>query len=233
MDNTSLDASVSDGRRHDRRVSSSRRASFTVPGVSYVDATSVAEQLQGRLVSLIDLGLTVRHIQWNMVGAGCAAVRSLLDPQHAGVWSMTDALAERMAALGCVPNGLPGTVVNRRTWDDYGLDRADTLSHLGALDLVYEGVIADHRAAFAAVADVDPVTMVLLATQTGELERFHWLVRAHLADWAGGLANAGVETEVGAARAVVAKSSRNAVRAADPSPPDPLDDSSAPLRMAR
>ena len=104
---------------------------------------------------------------------------------------MTDAVAERIATLGGVPNGLPGALVASRDWDDYELGRADTQAHLGALDLVYRGVIADHRAAIAEVDDLDPVSGDLLITQTGVLEEYHWFVRSHLEDYAGGLSNAG------------------------------------------
>ncbi len=198
-----------------RPVSSSRRASFTVPTLSMTDGRLVSEALQQRLVGLIDLGLTLKHIHWNVVGPNFIGVHKMLDPQYDGVQAMVDDLAERVATLGGVPSGLPGRIVAERSWNDYDLDRADALSHLGALDLVYQGVIGDHRAAITAVGDTDPVSEDLLIGQTGILERYHWFVRSHLTDWAGGLANAGASSEVGAARAVATKTSRNATRQTD------------------
>ncbi|MEP7047152.1 MAG: DNA starvation/stationary phase protection protein [Ilumatobacteraceae bacterium] len=193
-------------------VSSTRQASFTVPTLSGDDGALVAEILQQRLVSLLDLGLTLKHIHWNVVGPNFIAVHEMLDPHYAGVQVMIDDLAERIATLGGVPSGLPGRLVGDRTWTDYKLDRADSLSHLGALDLVYQGVITDHRAAIDRTAPLDHVSESLLTDQTGKLEKYHWFVRSHLADWAGGMANAGADSAVGAARAVAAKTSRNAPR---------------------
>ena len=67
-----------------------------------------------------------------------------------------------------------------RTWDDYSIGRADALSHLAALDMVYTGVITSHRAAIAASEESDPVTQDMLIGQSAQLEQFQWFVRAHL-----------------------------------------------------
>jgi starvation-inducible DNA-binding protein len=188
-----------------RAVTSSRRASVTVPALTTAEGREVADCLQQRLVSLLDLALTLKHIHWNVVGPNFIGVHQMLDPQHAGVMTMIDDLAERIATLGSVPSGLPGRLVAERTWEDYSLERADALAHLGALDIVYQGVLFDHRDAIALTEDLDAVSQDLLIGQTGALERYHWFVRAHLADWAGGMANAGAQSEMDAARAVVAK----------------------------
>jgi len=200
---------------HSRNVSSARQASFTVPTLSSEQGAAVADILQQRLVSLLDLGLTLKHIHWNVVGPNFISVHEMLDPHYAGVLAMIDDLAERIATLGGVPSGLPGRLVGDRTWTDYQLDRADSLSHLGALDVVYDGVIRDHRAAMEQTSAVDHVSESLLTDQTGILEKYQWFVRSHLADWAGGMANAGADSAMGAAKAVAAKSSRNAVRTND------------------
>lgn len=186
-------------------VSSTRNASFTAPGVSGADGATVIAVLQERLGALIDLGLTLKHIHWNVVGPTFIGVHTMLDPQYAGVQAQIDTTAERIATLGGVPNGLPGNLVARRTWDDYELGRANTMAHLGALDLVYRGVIEAHRDAIKATEEPDPVTQDMLIGQTAELEMYHWFVRSHLEDYAGGLANAGSSTEIGAAQSSVRK----------------------------
>lgn len=186
-------------------VSSSRSASFTVPTLSLKEGSSVADTLQARLMSLVDLSLTLKHIHWNVVGPHFIGVHEMLDPHYAGVLTMIDDLAERISTLGGVPSGLPGRLVRDRSWNDYDLDRADAIAHLGALDLVYQGVIGDHRTAIDRVAEIDNISEDLLIGQTGVLERYHWFVRSHLEDFAGGMANAGATSEADAARAVTAK----------------------------
>jgi len=196
------------GAGEPKPVTSSRTASFTVPTLSQKDGAKVADELQRRLVSLADLALTLKHIHWNVVGPNFIAVHQMLDPQYEGVQMMVDELAERIATLGSVPFGLAGRIVEMREWNDYDLARADSITHLGALDLVYEGVIGSHRKAMDAIEKTDPVSFDLLVGQTAKLEKYHWFVRSHLADWAGGMANAGARTELSAAQAVAAKQAR-------------------------
>lgn len=157
----------------------------TVPGMDADSSAELVDILQERLGCLIDLQLTLKHVHWNVVGVSFIAVHEMLDPQVAAVQSMTDAVAERIATLGGSPVGTPGAVVANRSWDDYELGRAPTVRHLSALDDVYNGVIADHRAALKRIADLDPVTEDLFIGHLSELELFQWFVRAHLQDASG------------------------------------------------
>jgi starvation-inducible DNA-binding protein len=181
------------------QVTSDADAPLTVPGLDPATGHAVADALQMRVHALNDLALTLKHAHWNVVGPHFIGVHQMLDPQIEGIRGMVDVLAERMSTLGVPPNGLPGALVAARTWDDYDLDRADTAAHLAALDVVYTGVIEDHRAAIEAVGD-DPVTEDLLTGQTGELEQYQWFVRAHLQGTSGALASEGAQDEVGAAK---------------------------------
>lgn len=152
-----------------------------------------------RLHALNDLALTLKHIHWNVVGPHFVAVHEMLDPQTAAVRDMADATAERISALGGEPQGTPGALVSERTWEDYSIGRADALAHLGALDLVYTGVITDHRAAVSRIGEIDPVSEDLLIEHLRALEQFQWFVRAHLESTAGALSTAGARTEKEAA----------------------------------
>jgi starvation-inducible DNA-binding protein len=173
--------------------------SYTVPGMSTKDGASVAQILQQRLNAYNDLHLTLKHAHWNVVGPNFMSVHLMLDPQVEAVRGFADAVAERIATLGSSPQGTPGTIVAQRDWDDYSIGRAGAIEHLGALDLVYVGVISSTRKAAAEVEEVDPVTNDLLIGQLGELEQFHWFVRAHLENAGGKLATATASTETEAA----------------------------------
>jgi starvation-inducible DNA-binding protein len=120
---------------------------------------------------------------------------------------MVDTTAERIATLGVPPNGLIGHLGESRTWDDYALGRALSIEHLGALDVVYVGLIEAHREATDAVEDLDLVTHDMLIGQLGDLEQFHWFVRAHLESDGGKLSTTGAHTETEAARSAL-KASR-------------------------
>src|ERR1700729_3847750 len=114
---------------------------YTVPGLKNDDADQPVGLLQDRLNALNDLALTLKHVHWNVVGSHFIAVHLMLDPQVDAVRAMVDETAERIATLGGSPMGTPGRLVAQRSWDDYDLGRADAIAHLGALDLVYGGVI--------------------------------------------------------------------------------------------
>ena len=174
---------------------------YTVPGMKPDAASEVITLLQDRLNALNDLALTLKHVHWNVIGPHFIAVHTMLDPQVDGVRVMVDDVAERIATLGGSPSGTPGALVAARSWEDYSLGRDDAIAHLGALDLVYSGVIADHRAAIDETEEADPVTQDLLISQAGELEQYHWFVRAHLENADGTLRSAGASTEEEAARA--------------------------------
>src|SRR5580658_7918703 len=122
-------------------------ATYTVPGMKADAAARVIKLLQDRLNALNDLALTLKHVHWNVVGPNFIAVHTMLDPQVDAVRLMVDATAERIATLGGIPMGTPGALVSGRSWDDYALGRADAIAHMGALDVVYSGVIESHRKA--------------------------------------------------------------------------------------
>jgi starvation-inducible DNA-binding protein len=178
--------------------------SYTVPGLSLEDGHKVASALQDRLNALNDLQLTLKHVHWNVVGRDFIAVHEMLDPQIDAIREQVDDTAERMATMGVSPNGTPGAIVKERSWDDYSLGRATCEEHLGALDVVYAGVIAGHRKAIDAVGKIDAMTEDMLIGQTRELELFHWFVRAHLENSAGDLDTRGSSGEREAAEAAVA-----------------------------
>jgi starvation-inducible DNA-binding protein len=177
----------------------SDEGNFTVPGLSLEDGHKVAKALQNRLHALNDLQLTLKHAHWNVVGRGFIGVHEMLDPQIEVVRAAVDTTAERMATLGVPPMGTPGAIVRERSWDDYSLGRANVEEHLGALDIVYDGVIADHRKAIEEVGEIDPITEDMLIGQTAELEQFQWFIRAHLETHFGELRTVGAKTEIGAA----------------------------------
>jgi starvation-inducible DNA-binding protein len=169
---------------------------YTVPGMKSDSAKRITALLQDRLNSLNDLALTLKHVHWNVIGPNFIAVHTMLDPQVEAVRAMVDETAERIAALGGSPVGTPGALVAQRDWDDYSIGRAGTQEHLGALDVVYAGIIE----AIDTTEELDLVTQDLLVGQSRQLEEFHWFVRAHLEAPDGSLITGDARTEKSAAR---------------------------------
>ena len=176
-------------------------AKFTIPGMTEEHGRLVADLLQKQLSTYNDLHLTLKHIHWNVVGPNFIGVHEMIDPQVELVRGFADDVAERIATLGFSPQGTPGAILKDRTWDDYSVGRDTVQAHLAALDVVYDGVVADTRAAIAKTEDPDPVTQDMLIGQAAELEKFQWFVRAHLENAGGALTHEGKSTEKGAAKA--------------------------------
>jgi starvation-inducible DNA-binding protein len=168
-------------------------------GLSTDEANRINQLLQGRLTALIDLELTLKHIHWNVVGPTFIGVHQMIDPQVDAVRLMVDAVAERIATMGGMPVGTPGFVAENRSWDDYSILRASTMEHLGALDVVYSGVVKEHRAAIKELDELDLVTQDMLIGQLEQLEEFQWFVRAHLETNDGTIPSASTEAEGAAA----------------------------------
>lgn len=177
------------------------RHSYAPAGIDTDTAEELAEVLQERLLSLVDLGLTLKHIHWNVVGPGFIGVHEMLDEHVEAVRAMADEVAERIATLGGVPNGLPGNLTRARSWDDYSLGRGVVAAHLGALERVYDGVTGGHRETMTKIESMDVVSHDLLLGQTTRLEMFQWLVRAHIENTSGRLPTDGEPTELDAAAA--------------------------------
>ncbi len=186
---------------------------YTTPGIETADAERVVALLQDRLNATTDLHLTLKHVHWNVVGPHFISVHEMIDPQVDAVRGFSDSIAERIATLGGSPIGTPGALVENRTWDEYSIGRATTQEHLGALDLVYQGVITSYRDAIKELDDLDLVTQDMFIAQTDALELFHWFIRAHLEDKAGNLSTAGAGSEREAADAASASDHHEATTA--------------------
>jgi len=191
-------------------MASSSTPRYSIPGLTPEQGAEVGAILQDRLNALNDLALTLKHVHWNVVGRNFIAVHEMLDPQIDAVRTMVDDVAERMATMGVPPLGTPGVIVEQRSWDDYSIARATTQEHLGALDVVYAGVISDHRKAQDRTADIDPVTEDLLIGQLAALEKFYWFLRAHLENAGGELSTEGASGERDAADQAGAANDLNA-----------------------
>ncbi|GAA1921402.1 Dps family protein [Nocardioides marmoribigeumensis] len=174
---------------------------YTTPGLDQADAERIIALLQSRLHAANDLHLTLKHVHWNVVGPHFISVHEMIDPQVEEVRGFADDIAERIATLGGSPKGTPGALVQERTWDEYSIGRASTQQHLGALDVVYQGVITSYREAIEEVGKLDPITEDMLIGQTDKLELFHWFIRAHLEDQGGALVTEGASSEVEGAAA--------------------------------
>lgn len=142
-------------------------------------AARAAEQLQPVLIDLIGLALVGKQAHWTVTGAEFPQVHEQLDVVVDHARAAADRLAERMVALGAVPDGQPDTVATTAVptlavgWQP-SRDAITTIA-----DGLHE-VTRRIRKALPAVADADPVTEGILVETLERLEQQHWMLRAQL-----------------------------------------------------
>ena len=163
---------------------------FTVPTLDREVGARVAAILQARLHALNELHLTLKHAHWNVVGPNFIAVHEMLDPQVDAVRLMVDEIAERIAALGVIPDGTLAGLAAAQGSGKYPVGRGAVAEHLSALDAVYTEIVSAHRRGVAESEQLDAVSSDVLFGHLAELEKFHWFIRAHLANSAGKLGSA-------------------------------------------
>jgi starvation-inducible DNA-binding protein len=151
----------------------------STPSTPTTDVTRVTDALQHLLDSALDLSLTLKHVHWNLVGADFISAHTMLDPQVEAVRDMGDDLGERIAALGVAPDGRLASVAGRLSHYGYPFGRRTVADHFARLAEVYEQVIDRYRQAID-IVDAEPVSQDLVIGQARQLEKFQWLVRAHL-----------------------------------------------------
>jgi len=153
----------------------------SVPYLTAAERDAIVEALQQSLYALNDLHLTLKHVHWNVEGPNFIAVHEMIDPQVDDVRLMADAIAERIAMLGGVPDGRSGALVEHRTWPEYPVGRAGTTEHLEALAKYFDEIIKVHHNSSEVSGDNgDDVTAGIVQGQLEELEKYNWFVRAHL-----------------------------------------------------
>ncbi|MDR2704034.1 MAG: DNA starvation/stationary phase protection protein [Cellulomonadaceae bacterium] len=162
-------------------MSTKPRIYSSVPYLTPEASAEIVSALQQSLYALNDLHLTLKHIHWNVEGPNFISVHEMIDPQVDDVRLMADAIAERIAMLGGVPDGRSGSLVKGRSWPEYTVGRGSADEHLKALAEYFNSIIeVEHHAAQVAGDNDDLVTEGILTAQLEELEKYNWFARAHL-----------------------------------------------------
>jgi starvation-inducible DNA-binding protein len=139
------------------------------------------EALQATLVELIDLSLQAKQAHWNVAGPTFKPVHEFLDELTAEYRDWYDLVAERLAAIGCSPDGRIATVAATTPLPALPLGKLVEGDVLASFDQRVTTVAADvrHRAEGAAAPDV--ATQDVLIEILRGLEKQRWMLRAHRA----------------------------------------------------
>lgn len=166
---------------------------FAPTGLSTTDASRAATILQKNLFCFLNLFLAAKQAHWNVVGPAFMGVhKDVLDPIADMAKDMADETAERVATLGGAPVSTPSAIVAGYSGAEYPLRKADTQTHLAAIDKVMSNLGGELRTAIGLLGDIDVISQNMVLDQGENLEKMQWFVRAHLETGSGELPGAAV-----------------------------------------
>ena len=152
-------------------------AKIPPPGTPrFIASDTLLSSLQSVLVDLIELNLQGKQAHWNVVGPNFRDVHRQLDLVVATARDAADGVAERMRAVGGIPDGLSCTVAETTGLLAYPRGEVTTRR---TVDLISERIyttVANARAVHSAVDDEDSVSADLLNGTIAQLEQHAWLL---------------------------------------------------------
>ncbi|MGO9248144.1 MAG: Dps family protein [Solirubrobacteraceae bacterium] len=151
------------------------------PTLRHEEREAIGAELQGVLVTLIDLSLLGKQAHWNIVGPNFRPLHLQLD-ELIDAWRLaSDAVAERAVALGYQPDGRSGTVAQRSTLSPLPEGQLLDRDVIVAFTALLTDVIGAIRERMDRLEDVDTVTADLLHGVVAGLEENLWMIRVQAA----------------------------------------------------
>ncbi|MEU1600668.1 DNA starvation/stationary phase protection protein [Streptomyces sp. NPDC005708] len=154
------------------------RRSEKEAAAGFTASPSLAEALQQILVDLIELHLQSKQAHWNLVGSNFRELHLALDQIVDVARDASDTVAERMRAVGAVPDGRSETVAAHATLPAFPEGEQDTTTVVDLVTGRLRATTHTARALHDTVDREDPATADLLHMIIGILEKHAWMVSA-------------------------------------------------------
>jgi starvation-inducible DNA-binding protein len=138
----------------------------------------LSDNMQAVLVDLIELGIQGKQAHWNVVGTNFRDMHLQLDEIIEVARNLSDEIAERMRALGVLPDGRSETVTKSTSLPKFPADQVDTSQ---VTDLIVERLTAvaeTCRRVHDSVDEADPTTADILHVVIEKIEQYAWMVSA-------------------------------------------------------
>ncbi|WP_432512964.1 Dps family protein [Kineococcus sp. SYSU DK001] len=132
--------------------------------------------LQEVLVDLTALHLQGKQAHWNIVGTNFRDLHLQLDELIEAARGYADEAAERMRAVGGVPDARPATVAATTTIGDFGADEISTTAATEAIVAMVRRTVDTIRRVHDPIDAEDPSTADLLHGFILGLEKQAWLI---------------------------------------------------------
>ncbi len=142
------------------------------------ERAAVAGRLQALLTATLELGVTLKHLHWNVYGAGFRSLHLHLDELAAAVGDISDELAERALAIGASPDGRTESLAESALGEPLppGPMLVDEVTSIVARHLQAMAVLA--RVDLHELGELDPVSQDVVVRRLATLERQRWMLMA-------------------------------------------------------
>jgi starvation-inducible DNA-binding protein len=154
----------------------SRRREHEVHG--FQPSQRLVQNLQLILIDLIELHLQGKQAHWNVVGTNFRDLHLQLDELVDFARESSDIIAERMRALGAVPDGRSDTVVVTTSLPRFPAHERNTTEVVAEITTRIYAAVATLRTVHDAVDAEDPSTADILHEQIAGLEKLAWLIKS-------------------------------------------------------
>lgn len=144
-------------------------------------SSRLVSSLQKVLVDLTALHLNGKQAHWNIVGRNWRDLHLQLDELVDAAREQADTIAERIRAVGGVPDARPETVAATNSLGDFGADLVDTATAIETIVAQTRRAVNTARVVHDPVDAEDPTTADLLHALIHELEKQAWMISSELA----------------------------------------------------
>jgi len=138
----------------------------------------LAASLQRVLIDLIELQLQGKQAHWNVVGTNFRDLHLQLDELVDFTRTSSDTIAERMRALGAVPDGRSDTVAATTSLPQIPGFEHNASEVVDLITTATYAAVGTLRDVHDAVDDADPSTADLLHQTIDGLEKLAWLIKS-------------------------------------------------------
>ena len=145
---------------------------------AFQGSKQLAAHLQQVLVDLTDLHLQGKQLHWNVVGKNFRDTHLVLDEVVDAARGFSDDIAERMRALGALPDARSATVTEQSSLPGVSAYEVDTADTVDAIVASLNAVAGTARRVHDEVYAEDPTSADMLHAILERIEQLAWLIRS-------------------------------------------------------
>ena len=142
----------------------------------------VTRVLQQQLVELTDLALVGKQLHWTVIGELFRPVHAQLDELVDSWRSLADTVAERIVAVGGVPDGRASTVASTCGWEPVEARPIDSQEVIRIVARRLAEAAERTRDRMTRLGNLDLASQDVAIQLLRELEKQLWMVRAQFAE---------------------------------------------------